>query len=181
MAANLLNTDMDGGKPYREETAKVPVAITLLTLILVAAPLVYWIYHINREGAKANDVSQYNVLVQAVANNVRTVDAMLRNDAEELAAINASAKKPVVTLIVPEVVIVEEQKVSGKQAPLKVKLDGISWTKTNPVAIIDGETYFVGDTVQGYEIVRIGKTSVQFQATDGTIVVMDMYEDLLKK
>jgi len=180
MAANLQKKDLVGGRAYHEETVKVPLAITCFILVLVAAPLVYWIVHINQEGAKATDVSQYNVLVQAVENNVRSVDAMLRNDADELAAINASAKKPVVTLVVPEVVIVEEKTEPGKQPPLTAELDGISWTKAKPLAIIDGETYQVGESVQGYEIVRIGKTAVQLQGADGTIVVMDMYEDLLK-
>jgi hypothetical protein len=39
----------------------------------------------------------------------------------------------------------------------------------------------VGDVIQGYEIVHIGKTKVQFQAADGTIIMKDMYDNLLKR
>lgn len=180
MSQQLL-TDMELSESYREESVRAPVLITLLVLVLAAAPLVWWIFRINEEGRKSTDISKYNVLVNVVADNVKTVDALLRNDAEELAAIRSAAKQPVVKLIVPDVVIVEEkQQRPDASKPLKVSIDGIYWSSANPLAGINGETYRVGDTIQGYEIVQIDKTSIRFQAADGTIVVMDIYDDLLQ-
>ncbi len=158
------------------------MVVTILVLVLVSAPLVFWITKINEEGTRSADVSKYTVLLDAVGSDLKRVDAMLRNDADELAAINAATKQQKVTLIVPEVVIVEDRQEAPKkqQGQLKAKLEGIYWSASNPLAGINGETYRVGDKIQGYEIVRIGKTSVQFQAEDGTIVVLNMYDDLLK-
>jgi hypothetical protein len=109
------------------------------------------------------------------------VDALLRNDAEELEAMRQAQQSQVVTLIVPEVVIVEEKKNPEKISPLKVNLDGIYWNAKNPLISIGDETYRVGDVIQGYEIVRINKTTVQFRAPDGSLIVKDMYENLLNK
>lgn len=180
MSQQLL-TDMELSESYREESARVPVLITLLVLALTAAPLIWWIFRINEDGRKSTDVSRYSVLVNVVAANVKTMDALFRNDAEELAAMRAAAKRPVVKLVVPDVVIVEEnQQKQDASKPLKVSIDGIYWSPANPLAGLNGETYRVGDTIQGYEIVQIDKTSIRFQAADGTIVVMDIYDDLLQ-
>lgn len=165
---------------YREEDIRIPVMVTIVVLLVVAAPLVSWILKINKEGIRSTDITKYNNLIETVAGDVKTVDAMLRNDAAELAAITSTRKAPSVTLIVPEVVIVEERANKRTEAsPLKIHLEGIYWSPANPLVGIGGETYRVGDVIQGYEIVKIGKTSVQFQHGDGTIVVKDMYENLL--
>jgi hypothetical protein len=182
MSIKLRLPDGEMVTPYHEENIRVPLVVTILILVMVAAPLVYWILKINEEGTRSTNVSKYNVLLAAVGTDLKTVDAMVRNDADELAAINAASKKQKVTLIVPEVVIVEDRKEAPKkqQGTLAAELEGIYWSPNNPLAGINGETYRVGDKIQGYEIVRIGKTSVQFQGEDGTIVVLDMYDDLLK-
>ena len=176
-----LSTTHDVDTPYAEESVKVPALITVVVLALIAAPLGYWIYQINTAGEKSTNVERFYGLVDAVEKNVLTVTAMINNDAEALAAINASRKEPVVTLIVPEVVIVDEKKPAQGTGPLKIEMDGIYWSSARPLVSINGETYGVGDVIQGYEITRIGKTSVQFQAPDGTIEVKDMYENLLEK
>ncbi|MDF7799997.1 hypothetical protein P4C99_11025 [Pontiellaceae bacterium B1224] len=166
---------------YKEESVKIPVAITMVLLLLVCTPLVLWIIKINDEGSRATDISQYNALVSKVNNDVRTVDAILRNDAEELEAIRSAQRTQVVTLIVPEVVIIEERAGAAKAKPLNISLDGIYWSPNNPLVSIGDETYRIGDVLQGYEIIGINKTTVQFQAADGTLIVKDMYEDLLMK
>jgi hypothetical protein len=166
---------------YAEESIKTPALITLVVLILIAAPLVYWQHNINRDGEKLTDISSFDTLVTLVASNTRTVNAMLNNDMEALAAINASRKQPVVTLIVPEVVILDEEKPVKGAGVLNVKLQGVYWNPARPLVGINGETYGVGDVIQGYEITRVDQTSVQFQAADGTIVVKDMYENLLQE
>ncbi len=166
--------------PYKEESVKIPSAITLIIIVLLTVPLAMWIIKINDEGTRAANVARYNTLIATVDHDVRTVRALLGNDAEELAAIREARKTATVTLIVPEVVILEQKTDGQNVAPLKVTLDGVYWSPSNPLASIDGETYRVGDVIQGYEIVRIDKTSVQFQSSDGTIVKKDMYDDLLK-
>jgi len=166
--------------PYKEESVKIPSMITLIIVALFSIPLVMWIIKINDEGTRAANVARYNTLISTVDQDARTVRALLDNDADELAAIRDARDSATVTLIVPEVVIVEE-KTDGQQVmPLTVTLDGVYWSPKNPLASIDGETYRVGDIIQGYEIVSIGKTSVQFQSSSGIIVVKDLYEGLLK-
>ncbi|WP_372846102.1 hypothetical protein [Pontiella sp.] len=182
MKGGTSKANIDVSIPYREETVKIPAIISIVAVLLVAAPLVFWIYTINAEGAKSTDIARYEHLIASVKNDAAAVDAMLRNDAVELARINAMRKKPVVTLVVPEVVIVEEKKgSSNSQDLLSAELEGIFWHPSNPLACINGDTYRIGDKVQGYEIVRIGKESVRFKALDGTITQLNMYENLFKK
>ncbi|MDF7808433.1 hypothetical protein P4E94_13345 [Pontiellaceae bacterium B12219] len=167
------------GTPYKEESIKIPAGVTVVLLVLICIPLLLWILRINEEGARATNTAKYDAMVAKVQNDAQTVDALLRNDAAELEAMRAA--KEAVTLIVPEIVIVEEKKEPEKIGALKVNIDGIYWSPKNPLVSIGDETYRIGDVVQGYEIVRINKTTVHFQAPDGTLVVQDMYEDLLHK
>ena len=166
---------------YREESVKVPALITMVVLLLISAPLIFWLTKINEKGLKLADISRYDNLVAMVESDTRAVSAILNNDAAELAAINAARKSPVVTLIIPEVVIQDEKKPKEGVGPLNIDLEGVYWNSANPLVGIGGETYRSGDVIQGYEITHIGKTSVQFQAPDGTILVKDMYENLLYK
>ncbi len=178
MLGKASNTNVGLSSEYREETAKLPVAITVAAVLLVGIPLAVWIFRIDEAGKISADISKYETLVQTVDGDVQTVDAILDKDAE---AINAADKKRTVTLIVPEIVIVEDRKNgSEKQSSLNIALDGIYWNPDSPLATIDGETYREGDTIQGYTIIEIGKRSVRFKGKDGTIVEKDMYEDLLR-
>lgn len=160
---------------YREESTKVPVFMMVVVLVLVSAPLVWAISSINTAGSKAADVSKYNTLVQTVGTDLKTVQTMLADGAA-----GVDIQDRTVTLIVPELVIVDEAKPGDALAPLKIELKGIYWSPTRPLADIDGETYYVGDSIQGYKIIKIGKTAVHFKAKDGRIVVKDFYEDLLQ-
>jgi hypothetical protein len=164
---------------YKEESVKIPVAIAVLLVILISVPMVLWILKINDEGTRSADVTSYETLIRKVNQDVRTVRAYMSNDAAELESIRNSQKNMVVTLIVPEVVIIDEKKEQTIQ-PLKADLDGIYWSPSNPLVSINDETYRIGDIIQGYEIIKIDKTVVHFQASDGTIVLKDMYGDLLK-
>lgn len=170
-----------GEVDYREETVRGPVLLTLLLVVLIAAPLVYWMFLLNREGTRTADVSQYTVLVEALDSNVTTVDAMLRNDLEEVAAINEASKNNMVKLIVPDFVIIEDEPQAPKpKEQFAVKLDGIYWSASNPLVGLNGETYRVGDTVQNFEIIQIGKSKVRFHGPDDEIVIMDINESLHK-
>ncbi len=166
--------------PYREETIRIPVLITILAVALITVPLVMWILKINNEGTRSANVARFDSLIASVNKDVRTVRALLGNDAAELAAMRDARNAAVVTLIVPEVVIVEENSRDQNIKPLQVEMDGIYWSPSKPLVSLNGDTYRVGDIIQGYEIISIGKTAVHFQAADGTEVVKDMYDDLLK-
>ncbi len=172
--------EMDVRDSYQEESVKVPFFVTLVVLALVSAPIVYWMMKINDEGSRSANFSNYDALVEVVNNDVRMVDAMLRNDAEALSAIRSSRGAPMVTLIVPDVVIVQEKRSGNSPEALKVTLEGIYWNPVTPLVGMNGETYRVGDVIQGYEITRIGKTSVQFQGPDGSIEKRGMYDGLLQ-
>lgn len=166
---------------YQETTIKMPLLITLIALVLMITPFVFWILKINTEGIRATDATKYNTLTATVESTVQEVSAVLRNDSQELESIRASQSKPVITLVVPEVLIVEKRKEEApKLEELKVELDGIYWSATRPLAGLNGETYQVGDKIQGHEILRIGKTFVHFLAPDGSVVVKDIYERLLQ-
>ncbi len=160
---------------YREETLKLPLFITLVAAGLVAVPLAVWMFRINEEGFRSTDVTKYRALVETVSGDADAVSAMLHRDEQTLVEMKTAA--PVVTLIVPEVVIVEKK----ENTPLNANLEGIYWSPSNPLVGIDGETYQVGDLVQGYKIIEIGKTSVRFKGPDGKTIVKDFYGDLFKK
>lgn len=164
--------------PYKEEGALVPAGIALLLTILISVPLVIWIMNINEIGIQTANVDKFEQLIVKVDADAKTVDAILHNDAEALARIRADQANQVVTLIVPEVVIVEQNEGAKTVGELRVKIDGIYWSASNPLVGINGDTYRVGDVIQGYEILRIGKSIVQFQSPDGTIVVKDMNASL---
>ncbi|MDZ8119284.1 hypothetical protein [Pontiella agarivorans] len=176
MSASVRKIQMTA--PYKEETVTVPAVITALLIVMIAVPLVLWIIKINDAGTRAASRVKYEALIAEVENDSRMVNAFLSDNAAELEAIRIARQAPVVTLIVPEVVIVDERENQTVQ-PLNVELDGIYWSVRNPLAGMNGEMYSVGDVIQGYEIVQIDKLSVRFIAPDGSPVVKEMYEDLL--
>lgn len=166
---------------YREESIRIPTAITLLLLIAITIPLVAWIFKIEKAGKLATDVSKYDQLAQRVDDDVKVVAAYLSNDEAEQQALLAAYRTGSVTLIVPDVKIVESRDPAlTKDETLNFEMDGIYWSPSNPLVTIEGETYRVGDTVHGHEIVGIGERSVTFKSRDGALVQKDIYDDLLQ-
>lgn len=165
---------------YREQAIHFPIAVMVIALLLVCAPSLFWIHRVNAQGNSKNSVVHYHALLDLVAADIRAVDALMRDDATALAALDATRKAPVVRLIVPDVVIVGEKVPEKEVSPLRSVLEAIYWNKTNPLATLDGETYRVGDSLQGYEIVAINKSTVHFKGGDGKVVVKDIDEDLRK-
>jgi len=49
-----------------------------------------------------------------------------------------------------------------------IKLTGIVWDELMPIAIVNGETFKVGESIEGYEIVRIKSSSVIFRCGSET-------------
>ncbi|QBG46123.1 hypothetical protein EGM51_01355 [Verrucomicrobia bacterium S94] len=167
--------DIPENAPYKEETIKVPVVLAVLLVVLIAVPLVLWIIRINEAGTRAASGARYDALIAEVNQGIRTVNAFLTDNEEELAAIRAARERSVVTLVVPEVVMMEEQQ-NRTIPPLDVELKGIYWRAREPLAGINGELYGVGDVIQGYEIVQIDELSVRFRGPDGTLVVKEIYD-----
>jgi len=161
---------------YREESTKRSVAIAGVALTLLIVPLVGSISRINAAGLKSADISKYTTLIRTVDSDMRTVEKALANRLSGLESTERS-----VTLIIPELVIINEIKPDDERpTSLKIDLKGIYWNPSNPLVGINNETYRVGDKIQGYVIVKIGKTAVHFKAKDGTLVVKDFYENLFK-
>ena len=50
-----------------------------------------------------------------------------------------------------------------------IKISGIVWDKTRPLAVINGEVHTVGDTIKGHTIVEIKVSSVILSAGDEKI------------
>ncbi|NNJ69984.1 MAG: hypothetical protein HKP10_01695 [Kiritimatiellales bacterium] len=164
---------------YREETIKVPAIITVVILLLVAVPLIYGIFQINKEGLRQTDVTQYTTLAATVSGNIQAVEDMLRNDATALAAIQTVQKNTSVRFIGPEDADEEIENLTFVgQSPLNVELEGIYWSPAKPLVGIGGETYRIGDSIQGYEIYKISKTRVYFRGQTGDTVIKDMYGDI---
>ncbi len=157
---------------YHEESAKWPVLILGVVLVLAITPWVWTLSKINYAGSKSADISKYTALIQFASADIDAVKYALASRSTKQAI-----QKRSVTLIVPELVVIDEVKL-GTLSPLQIKMNGIYWNPSNPLVGINSETYGVGDKVQGYVIVKIGKTAVHFKAKDGTIVVKDFYENL---
>lgn len=161
---------------YREESALVPLAIAVVASLLILLPAIWMISLINREGKQGAVVTKYETLVQGVRGDVDVVDTILVEGGLESVLAGRSGK---VRLIVPDVVLVDEVSEDPNAVkPLKIKLEGIYWSPTRPIVGIQGETYNVGDMIQGYEIVEIGKDDVHFKDKNGEVVVKGMYENL---
>lgn len=54
--------------------------------------------------------------------------------------------------------------------PQKLSVSGILYHETSPSALISNEVYRVGDVVEGYTIVRISRTEVEFQKDGKTLI-----------
>ncbi len=159
---------------YREESAKIPFVVMAVLVLIIGGLLGWLIFKIDTEGTHAANVSKYDALIQTVFADTQDISIMLKDG-----SLGRVSRKRTITLIVPEVVLVDENE-SKAQSPLKIELKGIYWNPTRPLVDIDNKTYYVGDKVQGYTIVKINKTAVHFKSQDGGIVVKEFYENLLQ-
>ncbi|MBN2161378.1 MAG: hypothetical protein JXR25_00325 [Pontiellaceae bacterium] len=162
---------------YEEVSLKLPLIILVLSLVLTGGPLAWGLVKVNEDGEASIGVSKYLTLADGAAKNIALVKNALQGRKEE-----SQQVKDVVTLVVPEVVIVEAEKTEVKgPKPLDVEIHGIYFSRNMPLVDLDGQTYRVGDSVQGYRITKISETSVHFIGPDNKAVVRDMYEDLFVK
>ena len=160
---------------YCEESTKIPILLMAVLVLIIGVLLGLLIFKIDAEGTHAANVSKYNALIQTVSADTQVVSALLEEGVSDM-----TSRERTVTLIVPEVVLVDENETKA-QSSFKIELKGIYWHPTHPLVDIDNETYGVGDGVHGYTITKIGKSSVQFKARDGGVVVKEFYEGLLEK
>lgn len=61
------------------------------------------------------------------------------------------------------------------------QLNGILYSKTRPIAIIGGNVLRVDDTVEGYKVTEIHKTSVVLTSSKGEILTLKMELSDIKK
>ena len=165
--------------PYREESLGPPLLTLVVLLASIATPLVLAVLRIEANGKKGADITKYHALVQQVGSNVRSIDRLLASEAAGMTAIAEARKNPKVQLIVPDVVIVDEQE-SPNGNRLNVGMKGIYWHPVNPLVDIGDKTYRVGDVYEKHTIVKITRRTVHFEDRFGNIVVKDFYENLLE-
>ena len=72
-------------------------------------------------------------------------------------------------VIVSQGVVNKKLQESSSRMPVSRngKLQGIMYSKDNPIAIIDGENYGINGTVYGHKIVNISPRSITIQFQDG--------------
>ena len=61
-------------------------------------------------------------------------------------------------------------KISKAHLPRKLEVSGIVYNEKNPSAIIEKEVYGIGDVVDGYTIIRITRTEVEFEKNGKKII-----------
>lgn len=183
MVNKVIQIDPRDSKGYHETTLMLPMILLVASLLLIGVPLGVLGYRIDEVGGRGLDLFKYKALEKTVSADMQAVKFILNADNKESVIIDSSIKNKLITLVIPEVVIVEQvSKASGTKTPsLEVDLGGIYWNPNTPLATIDGETRQVGDQVQGYEVVWIGKTKVRFRGQDGSFVEKGMYDDLLQE
>lgn len=54
--------------------------------------------------------------------------------------------------------------------PQKLAVSGIVYSETSPSVIISNQVYGIGDVVEGYTVIRITRTEVEFRNGDKTII-----------
>jgi len=151
----------------------------LICVILVSSPLIWLIRQIEEEGFKKADTTRYSAMASAILNDVNIVRSLLNNEVVEESVLTGITASPVVTLITPDVAPTNmEEAVQQNNTKFNVTLKFISWTPHNPLVNIDGETYRVGDKVQGHTIKEIRKTEVVFLSPMGDTVIKYFYEYL---
>jgi hypothetical protein len=88
----------------------------------------------------------------------------------QVAAVPPPPPKPVVATNNPVVP-------PPKPTPPALKLEGILYGPGQPPqAIVNGQTVYVGDTVNGFHVQTISKNSVSFLASDGTEKILVLGE-----
>jgi len=167
-------------KDYHEERFVFPIGITLFVVILLGVLLGLWGRWDDQAVMMQADLAEYEFVEQSVSVDLQSIQSMRQHDASTIEDIHAAMRGQPVTLVIPDVVIVEKSATGASPSPLTVEVDGIFWNQENPLVTLGGETFRVGDLVQEYEIVRIGKTAVFFRDRDGNTVEKDIYENLLK-
>ena len=166
---------------YREVQVKTSIYTMLVVVTAVAAPLGWLNLKIGAEGSEVADTSRYHDLVAVVNRDVNTVQRMLDNEHVDERSLKGSLA-PVVTLITPDNFAPASMDDAANQnaGKLKIELNAIYWSPTDPIVTIDDENYYVGDMIQNHRIIEIRKTEVVFEDPMGEKVVKNFYDYLGK-
>ena len=168
------------GNGYRETPVKPAVYTMLIVVAAVAAPLGWLNQKISAEGSEIADTTQYRDLVAGVGRDVKMVQRMLNNERIDEKELRGTLV-PVVTLITPDIMPTNMgEAASQDDGTLKIKLSGIYWSPSDPLATINGENYRAGELIQGHRIIEIRKTEVVFEDPMGNKVVKYFYDYLGK-
>lgn len=167
------NKDKSAASDYRETPVKPAIYTMLIIVAAVAVPLGWLNQKIGAEGFEVADTTQYRNLVAVVDGDVKEIQRMLDSEQIEL------NEAPVVTLIVPDIMPTNRSEAATQGSKtFKIKLSGIYWSPTDPIATINGETCHVGDLVQAHRIIEIRKTEVVFEDPMGEKIVKYFYDYL---
>jgi hypothetical protein len=162
---------------YQEVNAKQEILLMLVLVVLVTAPLIWLNVKIEKEGARSADVSNYDVIMKNIDQNARSVRQLRGVEVEALAALKYSGESGKTSLIVPNDGNTNSDDMAASRN-LDIELSGIIWNPAAPLVIIDREIYKKGESVNGYEIIKVSRTEVTFRNSTGDIVVKQFYEYL---
>ena len=177
MTGKIKTTGSGSGTVYREEPVKPAIYTMLIIVAVVALPLGWLNQKIGAEGSRIADTSNYQELLITVNQDVVTLQRMLNNETVEEQELTGGTG-PRVTLIASSILLTNlEEDVVQETERFEVELSGIFWSE-DPVAMINGETYQLGETVLGHRIVGICKMEVVFENMMGEKIVKRLYEFL---
>lgn len=177
MIGKSRNTEIATSE-YREEQVKPSIYTMLVVVAVVAAPLGWLNLKIGAEGSKIADTTRYREVVDVVNQDVNTVRLMLDNAHVDENALKG-ALAPAVTLISPKIMPTNmDEATMQKSTTFKIEMNGIYWSKHDPIVTINNENYHVGDMIQGHRILEIRKTEVLFEDPMGEKVMKYFYEYL---
>ena len=149
----------------------------LVLAVLVTAPLVWLNMKIEKEGAQSADVSNYDVIMKNIDRNARSVRKLRNVEIQALAALKYSGDSGKTSLIVPNDGSTNSDDMAASRK-LDIELSGIIWNPDAPLVIIEREIYKKGESVNGYEIIKVSRTEVIFRNSMGDTVVKQFYEYL---
>jgi hypothetical protein len=165
---------------YREESPRPAIIIMVVAVALVAAPLALANKRIGDDGQRAADVSKYALLAQKLNANVSVVLTAFKKGIVSESHLRESGVlgNRGATVIIPDRMpkkMGESDKDPGND---DLRLSAIYWIPGDPLVTINDENYREGDKVEGFTILKIGKTEVELRSPAGEKIVKKFYDYL---
>lgn len=163
--------------PYQEVNARQEFQFMVILVLLVTAPLVWLNYTIEKEGVIAADVSSYDAIMKNINSDALSVRKLRDIEVQALASLRYSGDSGKSSLIVPNDGQTNNEDMAASR-DLNIELSGIIWNPADPLVIIGREIYRKGESVNGYEIIKVSRTEVSFRNSQGDVVEKQFYEFL---